>query len=81
MAVAPMAFGLGVEKVWHINVLELKAIYFSLKALMADTSDTHLLIMCDNTTAVHTINKMGTCRSIQCHDVVMDIWELHHWLK
>ena len=37
-------FWSGVEKVWHINVLELKAIYFSLKALMADTSDTHLLI-------------------------------------
>ena len=34
--------------------------------------------MCDNTTAVHTINNMGTCRSLDCHQVVQKIWE---WAK
>ena len=31
--------------------------------------------MCDNTTAVHTINNMGTCKSHKCNRVVQDIWE------
>jgi hypothetical protein len=60
----------------NINVLELKAILFSLKAILRDdTEDAHIRIRSDNTTAVHTINNMGTCRSFECHSVVMDIWE------
>ena len=57
------------EKLLHINVLELKAILFSM---------VYIMIMTDNTTAVHTINNMGTCRSLECHAVVLDIWE---WAK
>ena len=58
-----------------INILELKAILFSLKALLNDSKNVHLKILSDNTTAVHSINNMGTCRSLPCHQVVMDIWE------
>ena len=63
------------EKQLHINVLELKAICFSLVSLIPQLSDIHLMVMCDNTTAVHTITNMGTCRSLGCHDVVMEIWQ------
>ena len=40
--------------------------------------------MSDNTTAVHCINNMGTCRSLPCHSIVMDIWawaaQRNNWL-
>ena len=58
----------------NINVLELKAVLFSLKSIV-DTQDGHIRIRSDNTTTVHTINNMGTCRSLDCHVVVLDIWE------
>ena len=66
-----------------INILELKAILFSLKSLI-DESHKHYKILSDNTTAVHCINNMGTCRSLPCHSIVMEIWnwarENHNWL-
>ena len=61
-----------------INVLELKAILFSLQALLDKQHNTHIKVMSDNTTAVHSINNMGTCHSFQCHDVVVQIWD---WAK
>ncbi len=61
-----------------INVLELKAILLSLQALLDQQYDTHIKILSDNTTAVHSINNMGTCHSFPCHDVVMLIWD---WAK
>ena len=40
--------------------------------------------MCDNTTAVHTINNMGTSRSIPCDKLVKAIWQYaisrHLWV-
>ena len=62
------------EKQLHINVLELKAVLFSILSLMPNLQEVHMMIICDNTTAVHTINNMGTCRSLACYKVVMDIW-------
>ena len=63
------------ERELHINVLELMAILFSLKALLPEAYDTHITIICDNTTSVHTINNMGTGKSQECNKVVQDIWE------
>ena len=63
------------ESLEHINVLELKAVLFSVTSLLVSLENTNVMIMCDNTTAVHTINNMGTCRSLECHAVVLDIWE------
>ena len=40
----------------HINVLELKAVYFGLKALCNTIRETHILLKIDNTTAVHTLS-------------------------
>ena len=50
------------EKRLHINVLELKAIFLALKAFIK-TKNEHVKIMCDNTTAISCINKMGTSHS------------------
>ena len=59
----------------HINVLELKAVLFGLKALCEKFKDTHIKVLTDNTTAVHTINKMGSCRSKPCDQIVRQIWD------
>ena len=50
----------------HINVLELKAILFELRSLCDHICDSHIKILSDNTTAVHCINNMGSCRSVDC---------------
>ena len=64
----------------HINVLELKAVLFGLKALCRNLYDRHIKILADNTTPVHAINNMGSCRSQLCDFVVKEIWDLaiHH---
>ena len=59
----------------HINVLELKAVYFGLKSLCRDLKETHIKILTDNTTTVHIINDMGICRSISCDTEVRKIWD------
>ena len=52
------------ETVMHINVLELKAILFGLRSLCDHICDSHIKIIYENTTAVHCINNMGSCRSV-----------------
>ena len=61
------------EQQWHINALELKAILFGLQSLVQDRN-IHLHIVCDNTSAVHSLNKMGSSHSIMCDSLVRDIW-------
>lgn len=63
------------EKDQHINYLELKAVYFGLKALCAKSKCKHIRLMSDNTTAVHNINNMGTIKSKLYNALVKDIWK------
>ena len=58
----------------HINVLELKAIYFSLLSLIS-LSFQHVRIMTDNTTALAYVKHMGGVRSLECNEISHDIWE------
>ena len=58
----------------HINVLELKAIFFSLKSLITRPCQ-HVRIMTDNTTAMAYIKHMGGVRSLQCNEVAHEIWK------
>ena len=51
------------ETISHINVLELKAVLFGLQSLCKNLRNTHIKVLVDNTTAVHTINNMGSCKS------------------
>ena len=71
------------ESLEHINVLELIAVLFGLKSLIKRTNK-HVKILCDNTTAVHTINNMGTSRSIPCDKLDKAIWQYaisrHLWV-
>ena len=50
----------------QINVPELTAIFFALKSLITQ-ENIHVKLLCDNTTAVHTVNNMGTSHSLACN--------------
>ena len=73
------------EQMLHINVKELLAIEFGLKALCSNDAHEHIMIFTDNTTAVAYVRKMGGCRSIRCHRVASRIWDWaltrHTWLS
>ena len=52
------------EKEKHINILELKAVLFALKAQVQKPFK-HFRIITDNTTAVAYVNKMGGVKSTE----------------
>ena len=63
------------EQQEHINVLELKAILFGLSSLIPHIRNEHIKIMCDNTTAVASVNKMGSTKSVECDKIAKEIWD------
>ena len=58
-----------------INVLELKAILFGLRSLCDHIYDSHIKILSDNTTVVHYMSNMGSCRSVDCDKSTKSIWD------
>lgn len=58
----------------HINVLELQATYFALKAFCSNVSKTHIQLQIDNTTAVAYITNMGGSKSPQLNSLAKVIW-------
>ena len=58
----------------HINVKEMLAILYALRSHKEELSGHHLRVLCDNTTAVHVLNKMGTTRSPECNEMAKQIW-------
>ena len=62
------------ERTHHINYLELLAIEFGLKSLCHDFHHSHIQILCDNSTAVVYLNKMGGIKSSSCNALVKRIW-------
>ena len=57
------------------NYLEMLAIFLGLQTFAKDLNNTHIRIMCDNTTAVNVINHMGTSHSDICNAITKQIWE------
>ena len=73
------------EKLLHINLLEMKALFLGLQAFQEDVSGHHVTAMCDNSTVVAYVNKQGgtvsralclltSCllRWTECFDVHLD---------
>lgn len=58
----------------HINVLELKAVFFGLKSLCSNEQNVHIRLRVDNMTAMTYINNMGGIKSINCNRLAFDIW-------
>uniref|UniRef100_A0AC34FW88 Reverse transcriptase domain-containing protein n=1 Tax=Panagrolaimus sp. ES5 TaxID=591445 RepID=A0AC34FW88_9BILA len=65
------------ERKLHINVLELRAIYFGLKIFCHDMYNTGIRVESDNTTAIAFINRRGGTKSIKLLDQASELWK---WL-
>lgn len=63
------------EQQYHINHLELIAVYFALKSFANHIHNTSILLRVDNTTAIACINKMGSIQFPHLNGVARDIWE------
>ena len=48
------------EKLMHINLLEMKALFLGLQAFREDVIGHHVTAMCDNSTVVAYVNKQGS---------------------
>ena len=62
------------EGEFHINYLELLAIFYGLKACCEKFAGSQILIRTDNMTAVSCINKQGSVRTDSCNEVARTIW-------
>ena len=58
----------------HINVLELRAIYFGLMSFFKEKRGVHIRIKSDNTTAIAYLNNMGGVKSKECFILCKEIW-------
>lgn len=63
------------ENKLHINILELKAVFFALKSQCRHYTFEHIRIRSDSTTAVVYINNMGGTKSFGCNKIAKEIWE------
>ena len=55
------------ELLYHINYLELFAVYLGQLSFFKHRQNVHIRLMIDNTTAVQCINNMGTSHSSLCN--------------
>lgn len=61
---------------WHINCLEMEAVFLTLKHFQRQIQNKTVLIRCDNTTVVQYINKQGGTKSPRlCYQT----WDLWNW--
>ena len=62
------------ETLMHINVLELKTILCWLRSLYDHICESDIKVLSDNTTAVHCVNNMVSCRYADCDKITKSIW-------
>ena len=58
---------------YHIDAKQVLAANFPLKTFVK-SSDSHLKLLSDNTTAVHGIKNMHSKKSDLCHSIISEIW-------
>lgn len=66
------------EKLKHINILELLAAFFGLKCFATNKSNCDILLRIDNTTAISYINRMG---GIQCSELSQTSKRIWQWCE
>ena len=64
------------ELTLHINEKELLAIYYALLSFKNKLEGKHVRILCDNTTAVAIVNKMGSSKGLEHNEIAKMIWKL-----
>jgi len=62
------------EQLWHINVLELKAAEYAVRAYTKGMMNIHVHLKLDNSTAVAYIRKMGGTRSPMLLEHSLSLW-------
>ena len=62
------------EKQYHINCLEILAAFLAIKTFMKNRTDTTILILIDNTTAVAYINNLGGTVSPRATEIAKELW-------
>lgn len=62
------------ELTYHINVLELRAVYLALKSFEKDLRSKRILLRIDNKTAIAYINKMGGIQHENFNQLSRKIW-------
>ena len=60
---------------FHINYLELKAMFLALQSYLKDKTDIAVLIRSDNRTAIAYLNKLGSPLRSQLCQLALEIWE------
>ncbi|KAL0194774.1 hypothetical protein M9458_008346, partial [Cirrhinus mrigala] len=67
----------------HINYLELLTVWKALKHFLPRLQGHHVLVRCDNTTAVAHINRQGGMRSSKLHALAhkLLVWSRRHFLS
>lgn len=67
----------------HINYLELLTVWKALKHFLPRLQGHHVLVRCDNTTAVAHINRQGGMRSSKLHALAHQllVWSRQHFLS
>lgn len=63
------------ECTFHINYLELLAVFLGLKFFAREKYNTNILLRVDNTTAVSYINRMGGVQFPHLNDLTRNIWQ------
>ncbi|KAL7307958.1 hypothetical protein TKK_0000049 [Trichogramma kaykai] len=63
------------EREWHINCLELQAIFFGLKCFASKLTNCEILLRCDNVTAISYVNKLGGVQHKRLNNLARDIWK------
>ena len=73
------------EMKFHINYLELLAIFYALKSFCKDDSNMHIQVRTDSTTAKFYVQNFGGIRSENCNLLAKKIWlwamSKHIWLS
>ena len=59
----------------HINTLETAAIWIGQTYMLNNTYNTHVIIRCDNTTAVAAVKKQGCFKNKDRNDFAREIWD------
>lgn len=63
------------DKKLHINILELRAIFYGLRCFANNLTNVNILLRCDNTTAISYINRMGSIQHLELAKLTRDIWK------
>ncbi|XP_050512905.1 uncharacterized protein LOC126888594 [Diabrotica virgifera virgifera] len=63
------------EAHFHINYLELLALFFGLKCYAGHLKDCHILCRVDNTTAMAYVNRMGSIQHPNLNALAREIWQ------